>query len=180
MNSAVGSSDMPVKRARRLFPFIEGPHTSGENWNSIPEISRTRCDEGRDDLLYNPDKRPLPPTSPFETVRQVMPFLETSNDSRLSDHPCPIGRNWYLGGGPNRTASSLCWHIRSSFFQRGSKCIIDSDSAINLLERQAAVDCTRFFSEYRVIVTEQAIEETSIGQLTAGCVFERHALDDKL
>ena len=109
-----------------------------------------------------------------------MPFLETSNDSRLSDHPCPIGRNWYLGGGPNRTASSLCWHIRSSFFQRGSKCIIDSDSAINLLERQAAVDCTRFFSEYRVIVTEQAIEETSIGQLTAGCVFERHALDDKL
>ena len=56
--------------------------------------------------------------------------------------------------------------------------IIDSDSAINLLERQTAVDCTRFFSEYRVIVTEQVIEETSIGQLTAGCVFERYALDD--
>ena len=35
-----------------------------------------------------------------------------------------------------------------------------------------AVDCILFFSEYRVIVTEQVVKETSIGQLTAGRVFD--------
>jgi len=57
--------------------------------------------------------------------------------------------------------------------------ILDSDCAINLLEKMKSFNCIPFLSSYDTIITEDVLNELRRGNSFKGAPFEIYSLSDK-